>query len=84
MRPALRARVSPQAGETYEAASGSVVFEPGDGIESISAARRSGADQSGVTDQLTGATRIGDEGLDPKEPLLGLIPSFSTKHQSDD
>ncbi|CAK9012655.1 unnamed protein product, partial [Durusdinium trenchii] len=36
------------AGETYEAASGSVVFEPGDGIESISAARRSGADQSGV------------------------------------
>ena len=25
---------------------------------------------------------VGNEGMDPKESLLGLIPSFPTKHQS--
>ena len=26
---------------------------------------------------------VGNEGMDPKESLLGLIPSFPTKHQSE-
>ena len=27
---------------------------------------------------------VGNEGMNPKESLLGLIPSFPTKHQSDE